>query len=106
VSNEQVPGKVRDRWSGGIRVASDGDEELVLGGAQTGLRGFLLAPVQEAAKRDAELEQLGELCICEGSAHDALSADRRRRRDGWLAEWRRLAASGDCTRAGGDARGR
>src|SRR5947209_5484995 len=57
VTDEEVAGHVGDGGPLRPRMTADGDEQLVLGGAQPHLGGLLLAPGQEAPQCDAERQQ-------------------------------------------------
>lgn len=62
MAQEQVVGDLADRRSPWIRVAADGEQELMLGRRQPGGCRLLLAPAQEATQPGAQGEQL-RVCL-------------------------------------------
>lgn len=63
VPDEEGPGDVGDGRAPAVGVAADGEQELVLGRRHVESGGLLLAETAEAAQRNPELEDPGELFV-------------------------------------------
>lgn len=61
VPQDEVVGELADRRPGGIWVASDREQQLVLGAREADPLGLLLAPAQKAPQSRAQLEQMLEI---------------------------------------------
>ena len=61
VSQEQLVGDVPNGWSAGVGMSSHDEEQLMLSRRESDVPGLLLAPVKEAAKTGAKLEQCSVL---------------------------------------------
>jgi len=71
VAQEEMVGDVADGGRRLVFVAADGEEQLVLLPGETGGAGLLVAPVQEAAQRRAEAEELAVLIVAQQLAGHA-----------------------------------
>lgn len=69
VLEQKVAGDLADRRAALTWVASDRQEELVLGGGEVLGAGLLLAPVEESAQTGSELEQSQVIGIGGLAAH-------------------------------------
>jgi hypothetical protein len=63
VSEQQVVGDVSDGRSGRVVMTSDGEQELMLGGRESGGVGVLLAPAQKAPQIRAQLQQTAVVLV-------------------------------------------
>jgi hypothetical protein len=65
VADHEGPGDIGDRRAAGVVVASDRQQELVLGRRHAEIGGLFFAEMAEAAQSDPELQNPGELLVRE-----------------------------------------